>query len=206
MIDLYYIRHCATLENEQDIIQGQSIGGTPSPLGKKQTADLVSRISRVPFAAIYHADKSRTEYVAGELQKAHPRHSKLFSDPRLRERGFGELEGQKETLLGTSDEVKAAYYAVDTEGLFATAEPLASVRRRIHHFLDTLFSRHTDGEIAAVSSQWIISYSLNELFGEQILPETYRPLPNCGVAHLGLEKTNGGIHVARYNFNAQRFD
>ncbi len=206
MLDLFYVRHCETIENLLGIIQGRSIGGIPSREGERQSRVIAQRLGGIPFSAVYSANVKRAEYVANAIRDANHNHPVIILDERLRERGYGTLEGKTQNGVGITPDQLATLYATDQEGIFATAESLKDIEHRAQAMIDHVVRTHTDGAIALVSCQWTISYHLNILLGEQISPETYHPLPNCGVAHLQVVPKDQGIHVARFVFDAQRVD
>lgn len=90
MKTIYLVRHGETLANRQGILQGW----TNNPLddtGLKQASALVTRASRVPFAAIYTSDLIRTQQTAAPLAEARGITPVVL--PGLREVSFGKWDG-----------------------------------------------------------------------------------------------------------------
>ncbi len=88
--ELILIRHGETEWNRERRMQGQT--NTPlSDLGRAQAAAVGQRLASHPFAALYSSDLQRAWDTAAAIAQASGR--KIISEPRLRERTFGILEG-----------------------------------------------------------------------------------------------------------------
>ncbi|CAG9322408.1 unnamed protein product [Blepharisma stoltei] len=99
-MDLYITRHGQTTGNVQRILQGQQ-GGELTPIGFEQATKLGNRLKNVRFHAIYSSDLNRCQQTLSQIILHHNYLSPIL-DPRLREKGAGELEGQP---LGTTDKL-----------------------------------------------------------------------------------------------------
>lgn len=88
--ELILIRHGETEWNRERRMQGQT--NTPlSDLGRAQAAAVGQRLANHPFAALYSSDLQRAWDTAAAIARASGR--TIISQPRLRERTFGILEG-----------------------------------------------------------------------------------------------------------------
>ncbi|MDO4790267.1 MAG: histidine phosphatase family protein [Porphyromonas sp.] len=92
-MELYIIRHGETLENAQNICQGQ-LDGTLSPKGIEEAKAVGKRIAEIPFSAIYTSDLGRAHHTAELIYSYHRGSASFYSDQRLRERYFGSFQGQ----------------------------------------------------------------------------------------------------------------
>jgi probable phosphoglycerate mutase len=97
VLTLSLVRHGQTHYNAQHRLQGWSDSPLTPPglAGVRTTATF---LSDVPFTAIYASPSGRAQATAREIMAHHP-FAPLFTDPDLREFGFGELEGRPEAEL-----------------------------------------------------------------------------------------------------------
>lgn len=160
-VELLLIRHGQTLENTQNICQGQT-KGTLSPKGIAQAEKLHTELQSESFDALYSSDLSRAHISAKLIfGEAAP----IILDKRLRERAFGVYEGQ---LLP-----EGLNFDDDIEG----TETLASLFERITDFLQMLSEEHGGQKVALVSHGVVIK-SLLSLCEEKDF--TRIPIPkNC---------------------------
>jgi probable phosphoglycerate mutase len=95
VLTLSLVRHGQTHYNAAHRLQGWCDSPlTPGGLaGVRTTATFLSDI---PFTAVYASPSGRAQATAQEIM-AHHRFVPLFTDPDLREFGFGDLEGRRET-------------------------------------------------------------------------------------------------------------
>ncbi len=87
---LILIRHGETAWNRERRMQGQT-NTSLSDLGRAQAAAVGQRLARHPFEALYSSDLQRAWDTAAAIARESGR--KIISEPRLRERTFGILEG-----------------------------------------------------------------------------------------------------------------
>jgi probable phosphoglycerate mutase len=123
--DVIFIRHGETQWNLAGILQGWQ-DSTLTPLGRKQVKHSAKRLSYLKSPrpiAIYTSDLGRAMASARIVARTINGH--LVVDTRLRERGFGELEGRPVVLAQDAS-------------LAATFEPEDKYRLRIQHYLDSL--------------------------------------------------------------------
>jgi probable phosphoglycerate mutase len=97
VLTLSLVRHGQTYYNAQHRLQGWCDSPlTPRGLaGVRTTADF---LSGRPFTAAYVSPSGRAQATAREIMANHPS-APLFTDPNLREFGFGELEARPEAEL-----------------------------------------------------------------------------------------------------------
>lgn len=91
MIQLYLIRHGRTIENEQGISQGHSLG-TLSETGHTQIAHLAEHFKKIPIDTIISSDLERCKITAQAVEKVTG--APLLLNSLLRERSNGKWEGK----------------------------------------------------------------------------------------------------------------
>lgn len=134
---LFIVRHGETIENIDRIIQGQNYGKL-SELGREQSRCLGMRLKDEEFDIIYSSDLKRVTDTAEEIAKHHSATPLVF-DERIRERSYGELEGQ----VFPDD--------WDWNDIPACVEQNASFDARVKDFYDEVFRRHSDETVLVVS-------------------------------------------------------
>lgn len=92
MIQLIIIRHGETIENANNICQGQQHGQL-SELGRQQTRNLAFGMKNELIDVLYSSDLQRAIDTASEILKFHPKLN-LHTDPLLRERSLPLWEGK----------------------------------------------------------------------------------------------------------------
>ncbi|MGQ7868891.1 histidine phosphatase family protein [Sunxiuqinia sp. sy24] len=92
MIQLIIIRHGETVENANNICQGQQ-HGCLSELGRRQARQLAIQLKDEPLDLVYSSDLQRTIDTANEILKFHPE-MEFVTDPLLRERSLTLWEGK----------------------------------------------------------------------------------------------------------------
>ena len=162
MKELYFIRHGETLENLEEIIQGQ-LDGRLSKKGKEQARILGKKLMNKKIDRIYSSDLGRTKETTKEILEYNDIPVEYI--PELRERGYGSLQGKNIQEVGISDYKGKELYALDQEGIFADAESLKSIDERINKFIQKIL-KSEDSVILAVGHEWINSYLTNKLLKE----------------------------------------
>lgn len=115
MVELYFTRHGKTQWNKEGRFQGMY---GDSPLLTESYAEIAAlgrKIQRLPFAAVYSSTAKRarqtTAGIVQQLQIKPP----IFYDDRLREMGYGTLEGQsiQSMLKSYGSQLQAMRYHLD---------------------------------------------------------------------------------------------
>ncbi|HKJ43003.1 MAG TPA: histidine phosphatase family protein [Sunxiuqinia sp.] len=92
MIQLTIIRHGETIENANNLCQGQQ-QGTLSELGVNQAKLLAERLKEEAIDVFYSSDLQRTIDTSAEILKYHPK-LPFNTEPLLRERYLASWEGK----------------------------------------------------------------------------------------------------------------
>lgn len=145
---LLCIRHGETEWNATRRVQGHT--DIPlNPRGRAQAAALAQALAGQPLHAIYSSDLTRARETAAPLA-AH-NGLQLRTDPRLRERGFGDFEGSSFTDLEPAHpEHCERWRQRDPDwGAPGGGEALRGFQQRVRDALLELAARHP-GEVVAV--------------------------------------------------------
>ena len=131
---LIVVRHGETIENKNNICQGQ-IEGTLSKLGIKQAKKLALRLKNEKFDSIYSSDLGRAVNTSKEIMKYHS-DLKLKLDKRLRERYMGKWQGKPFGKL---------------EDVSKDSETDEEMYNRVKDFLDEIYQKHKGETVLVVS-------------------------------------------------------
>ncbi len=159
-VDVTLIRHGQTVENTQNRCQGHTVG-TLSSLGIEQAEQLSAELIDEQFDCVFSSDLSRAKITA---EMIFPQ-AQIIEDARLRERFYGDLEG----------EVLPANLRFDEE--IDGAETLLSLKERVQDFL-TMLHRDYAGQKIAIVSHGIVIKTMLSLCSEDDFSEIRIP-KNC---------------------------
>ncbi|OTF70350.1 phosphoglycerate mutase-like protein [Euroglyphus maynei] len=166
------INHCTgeTNENNQAIIQGQK-NTKLNETGRKQAQLLAKNFDSNGFTRIYSSDLSRAYDTCSILLSDHCK--SIITDPLLRERSFGEMEGcQLKDLVSKAREAGLSTPEYIAKG----GESLADVHKRVIRFLQEkiLVSVNPDERILIVSHGGVIRQMIEFLV--QFMPKNLNSL------------------------------
>lgn len=146
---LILTRHGETIENIQNMIQGQS-EGTLSEEGKKQIQKLAQRLKNEKIDFVYSSDLIRAKETAKAIIQFHPKISIIF-DTRLRERNFGKYE---KTMQSSE---------LDWNNLPKDIESNDELYKRAKLFFDEIYDKHKDDTVLLVMHGGILRFYLTLL-------------------------------------------
>ena len=170
---IYVVRHGQTDWNVAGRCQGwQDI--ELNQTGLKQAAELAAKLADVKFDVCLASPQKRALKTAQTIY-----HGEIIIDPRLKERGCGELEGQtnvKELMkqLGINDEtINENPYGV---------ESLSDLQKRLTSFWNEVLAKYVGKNVLVVThggtARWSRVYFDGMPADQDLTP--YR-LDNCGV-------------------------
>lgn len=151
MTEIWFIRHGETAWNHQRRLQGwQDI--PLNEMGKAQAAKLASRLRNeaihTPFDALYSSDLQRAHATAQST--ADNLGLRIRTEPGIRERGFGVLEGLEMDLVTTCQpEAAAVWKSRDPTLTLEGGESLGQFQARIVATVDDMAQRHRNERILA---------------------------------------------------------
>jgi len=144
---LYLIRHGCTDLTGMALI-GRTAGIHLNDLGREQAQDLRTRLSGIPFSAIYSSPLERT------METAQPLASALGIGIRVREEiseiDFGTWTGRRFAELG-NDPAWVFYNKFRSVAQIPEGEDFLSVQSRMVRCLESIRQEYPDGHIAAFS-------------------------------------------------------
>lgn len=169
------VRHGETLENAQNIVQGQSYG-TLSPAGLEQIAALMQQLADEAFDAIYSSDLERCLVTAMAIAQYQPSRT-VQPDERLRERSMKPEEGKH------FDELGWGYTDIfHLENKTAEGESWQDVAGRVQKFVVDIASRHTPTDkILLVTHGGPVRALASMLEGQPLADTLKLDIPNCSV-------------------------
>jgi broad specificity phosphatase PhoE len=192
---LLLVRHGQSTWNHEHRIQGQ-LDPPLSDEGRRQAARLGRRLAGRKFSGLYSSDLKRaieTSMVIGEAVGLEP-----TPMAGLREIYLGEWEGLlTEELAARYPEAWAGWTEEPDWDLVPGGEGSASFEARVKVALDSLFDRHEQGDVLAVTHGGVIQIALHHVVGRPgrgIFP--FR-IQNTSVSVI--EKRNGRLVVSGVN-------
>ncbi len=182
-IHLYFFRHGQTDWNLEGRIQGKN--DVPlNDTGRAQAHRLVRPLSRVKIQALISSDLSRAretaEIVAGQMQVQ----CEIKLDSRLREAGFGKVEGMtRQEVMALLGEEKGQQIRDVPMGIAMAqhlgAEQAQHVTSRVWDAVREYLSENPHRKILGVSTHGgVIRRMLHELLGDEKFPP---PISNGAV-------------------------
>jgi len=192
---LLLVRHGQSTWNHERRIQGQ-LDPPLSDEGRRQAAQLGRRLAGRKFAGFYSSDLKRAAETAQLVGES------IGIDPtpmtELREIYLGQWEGLRSEDLATRfPEAWASWTEEPDWDLVPDGEGSAAFEARVGAMLDTLFKRHTQGDVLVVTHGGVIQIAIHHVVGRPgrgIFP--FR-IQNTSVSVL--ERRNGRVVVSGVN-------
>lgn len=135
MLELWLVRHGATVWNTEGRVQGW--GDPPlSETGRVQAQKLAPRLARMTFTAVYSSDLRRTTETA---RLALPDAVNITPNARLRELNFGAWEGRTWADVAENDtDAVNAWYGDPYRNTPTDGETYGDLETRVRSWLGTL--------------------------------------------------------------------
>ena len=168
MTILYLARHGETVDNVNQIMQGQ-VQGRLTERGILQACQLRDHLASVPFDAVVSSDLKRAVDTA--LIVAEPRGLEVVMTPLLRERDWGSFTGR------FIPDLKHETWPDDVESLPA-------LQARAQQFLEYVKCEYADKQVLAVG-HGIINKAIQAVLYRKQMSEIER-MSNCEVRRLAL--------------------
>jgi isoleucyl-tRNA synthetase len=145
----FFIRHGESENNVADILNGdQSKVSHLTALGKKEAGDAAKKLKSEKIDVIYASPFMRTQETAAIIAEAigYPK-DKIITDSRLREQGFGELEGHDGGEYNNLFESREDYFTKPEKGV----ETRYQAKQRVGSFLEEVDRTQKGKNIIVVS-------------------------------------------------------
>jgi broad specificity phosphatase PhoE len=192
---LLLVRHGQSTWNHEHRIQGQ-LDPPLSDEGRRQAAQLGRRLAGRQFAGFYSSDLKRAAETARLVGDAVGIQPEPMAE--LREIYLGSWEGLRtEELAARVPKVWASWTDEPDWDLVPGGEGSVAFEARVGAALDTLFNRHTSGDVLVVTHGGVIQIALHHVVGRPgrgIFP--FR-IQNASVSVL--ERRNGRVVVSGVN-------
>ncbi|SQD90600.1 histidine phosphatase family protein [Bordetella pertussis] len=188
MTEIWFIRHGETDWNRQRRLQGwQDIPLNES--GREQARLLAERLrdtaSEHPFAALYSSDLKRAHDTAASLSAA--LQLRVRTEPGIRERGFGALEGlEMENLEQQAPQAAQAWRSRDPLRALEGGETLGQFQARIIATVDDLAARHAGERILAVTHGGALDIIWRHASGVPLDAPRYAALLNVSINRVAI--------------------
>jgi broad specificity phosphatase PhoE len=157
-----FVRHGETLENRDNILQGQR-HGTLSELGIMQAKAISETLKEMRIDIIYSSDLNRALDTAKEIAKYHA--SPLIPLKDLRERDIGVFAGMKREEVPKLDEYKQL--GMRPPG----GETIEEVYARLERFKNMLMERHNNASTILVVGHGTMGRVFNLVFSGKGISE-----------------------------------
>ncbi len=157
------MRHGQSTWNQEHRIQGQ-LDPPLSDDGRRQAAQLGRRLAGRRFAALYSSDLKRAAETAAAIGAA----IGLTPTPmaELREIYLGDWEGLRtEELAARFPEAWASWAEEPDWDLVPGGEGSAAFEARVEAALESIFQRHHEGDVLAVTHGGVIQIALHHVVG-----------------------------------------
>lgn len=187
MTEIWFIRHGETAWNHEGRLQGwQDI--ELNTTGREQAAQLAARMATVDptFEALYSSDLQRAhitaEPISAELGL------RIRTEPGLRERGFGVLEGLDLARIDElAPEAAAARKSRDPLRPIEGGESLGQFQARVISTINDLAQRHVNEHILAVTHGGVLDIIWRHASGVPLDGPRPVPLLNASINRIGID-------------------
>jgi probable phosphoglycerate mutase len=140
---LWLVRHGESTWNIAGLAQGHNDEAELTERGLRQAADVAAQFGYRPVRAIYTSDLRRARQTAAAF--AEVLGLPVYTDPRLRERSLGVLEGTAHEAIGPSATGLADGLVIDPDVRPAAGESVRDLYARAAAFCDDLVAGLRDG-------------------------------------------------------------
>jgi broad specificity phosphatase PhoE len=192
-LEWYIVRHGESEGNLKRIVQELHCPLTWK--GKRQAKKAGKRLKHLQFKKVYTSDQKRvvdtTEII---LTKLLYRPAVTENSTDFRERNFAHMRGMTYEEAGIAEIPTEELYAMDRGDLdiLYDVESLDEIRERTSKTKNRIL-KENHPRILIVAHEWILSYFMNELLGEEISPKTFHPQHNCAISYFKLNDENGKV-------------
>lgn len=180
MIEIWLVRHGQTVENHEQIIQGQ-LDGKLSSEGIEQAEKVAEALKDIAFDVIYSSDLGRATETTRYVRRYHP-HIPVIYSTLLREKSFDSLQGKKVADLNLSPLDPWQFIFTLRVG-----ESPEEVGQRARRLLDVIIKEHKGQKLLLVGHGFFNSCFINILRGEEICYANLHRQTNTAINHFRLD-------------------
>ncbi len=191
MTEIWFIRHGETEWNRTHRLQGWR--DTPlNSAGQSQAEKLAERMvidaQRTPFDAIYASDLQRARQTADAT--ATRLNMAVHTEPGIRERGYGVLEGlNRGELERDQPEQYAAWKSREPVRALNGGESLGEFQRRVLTAVDSIVSKHPDERLLVFTHGGVLDILWRRALDLPLDAHRRDPVLNVSVNRIGIADT-----------------
>jgi 2,3-bisphosphoglycerate-dependent phosphoglycerate mutase len=181
---LWLVRHGESTWNIAGLAQGHNDEAELTERGLRQAADAAAQFGYRPVRAIYASDLRRARQTAAAF--AEVLGLPVGTDPRLRERSLGVLEGTAHAAIGPSATGLADGLVIDPDVRPAAGESVRDLYARAAAFCDDLVAGPRDGhgDVLVIAHGGTVRVLDAYLHGVPVDQMTWRPVDNATIVRI----------------------
>jgi 2,3-bisphosphoglycerate-dependent phosphoglycerate mutase len=196
-VDIILVRHCESIWNSLNLVQGQSpLAPGLTPAGKKQAVVLARTLRHIDTGLIFTSDLRRTIDTALPIARALKVPLKV--DRRLRERSFGDLEGSSNQQILPAEVGIDGIRVTDIDVRPAGGESLSDFYDRTADFFSDSRIRHSTRPIIVVTHGGVVRMALACLSDVPLCEMDWNEVPNASIVKIRRNLSVNGREV--HNF------
>ncbi len=176
---LWFVRHGESTWNASGLVQGQADGPVLTPRGRREAAQVSERLGGMDITALYSSDLERARETAAIVARA--LHVPVQLDSRVRERCFGDAQGQPLTALRPALSGIDGARVVDVEARPPAGESLRELYERVRDFVDAIEARAPEGAVLVVAHGGAIRVAKAYCDGVAVEDMAWGPVANASV-------------------------
>lgn len=178
MAKLFIFRHGQTTDNlEHDFSGIHDVDLTPAGIEEAKTIGEKLRHEKVTKA--YQSDQIRSQHTLELVLDGWHKNVQVFTDPRIRERDYGELTGLNKDELAKIDPKDFALWHRSYEVAPPNGESIRMVEKRVLEFLNEAIPTWKDNDVIFVSAHGNSIRPIRKYFehltNEQMCSYEYQP-------------------------------
>ena len=173
------MRHGESTWNASGLVQGQADGPVLTAKGRREAARVTEQLGGMDITAVYSSDLERARETAAIVAGA--LHVPLHLDPRVRERCFGDAQGQPLTALHPVLSGIDGPRVVDVEARPPAGESLRELYERVRDFVDAMEARVSQGDVLVVAHGGAIRVAEAYCDGVAVEDMAWGPVANASV-------------------------
>ncbi|MFZ0664968.1 MAG: histidine phosphatase family protein [Acidimicrobiales bacterium] len=182
-VDIFLVRHGESVWNSRNLVQGQSPHAPGlTTVGKKQAVALARTLGCIDSQLVISSDLSRA--VETGLPIANVLNVPLKTDPRLRERGFGVLEGSSNEHI---ESITLGIDGTSVTNIDAKApggESLRDFYARIADFFSDEQTLQSDRPIVVVTHGGVVRMAIACLSDAHLDNVAWIEVPNASITKI----------------------
>lgn len=151
MAKIFVIRHGQTTDNKDKIFSGKrDVDLTPS--GEEEAKRIGEELKGEKITKAYQSDQIRSQHTLQLVLDGYHQNVQIFTDPRIRERDYGDLTGQSKTEWEQKDPQQYKLWHRSYDVPPPNGESLKDVEKRVNEFLEENIPTWTKDDVVLISA------------------------------------------------------